>query len=93
MSVNASEDGFDYVISVRAAQGDRFGDEIGPTVFLKVPASGQSPSPKDAIDKDAWRRAVIALAGRRQDATGVARGDVLTFVHGVNNSAATVAAQ
>ena len=80
--------GFSYVITARAAVGDTFGEDVGPTLFLKVAATAAAPSPGDSIERDDWIREVSAQAGRAQDATGVERGDVLTFIHGYDTTPA-----
>ena len=77
-----AETGPDYVITARAAAGAAFGDDVGPTTFLRVPATAANTAPSDGIPRDDWVRKVVAEAGRKRDATGVVRGDVLTFIHG-----------
>ena len=72
----------DYVITARAVAGGAFGDDVGPTTFLQVPATAANTAPADGIPRNDWVRKVIAEAGRKRDATGVVRGDVLTFIHG-----------
>lgn len=78
----------EYVITARAtARGKReFSDDPGPVQFLEVPDDAPSALPAHAMKRADWVRKVSALAGRRRDATGVVRGDVLVFIHGYNNS-------
>lgn len=75
----------DYIVTVRNPQGDEFGDDPGPASFLEVPDGAPTISPQNAISRDDWVRKVIAKARRQPDATGVARGDVLVFIHGYDN--------
>ncbi|MCD4484643.1 alpha/beta hydrolase [Chromobacterium vaccinii] len=78
----------DYVMSVRAVDGDAFTASVGETRFLLVP-DGQNPAPSQAIPAAIWFDRV------RQDAMwsnndDEPRGDVLFVVHGYNMDAANV---
>jgi esterase/lipase superfamily enzyme len=76
----------DYILTARAVQGRTFGDAPAPSSFLEVPDNASDITPADVIPRQDWIRKVIALAGRRRDATGVTRGDALVFVHGYDNA-------
>lgn len=80
----------DFVICVRNTRkrnaGQEFGNEPGPTKFLKVPED-RYPEPSQAIKKRDWVEEVIddATTGKSQ-ISGKPTGDVLVFIHGYNNS-------
>lgn len=80
----------DYVICARniLAKGKKFGDEPAPSSYLLVPEDAQ-PAPSQAEDSgDKWAKRVLADATK-----GVAKGqlgNILVFVHGYNNTQATV---
>jgi pimeloyl-ACP methyl ester carboxylesterase len=76
----------DYIITARAVHGEAFGDMPGPSSFLEVPDNAAEIAPANALPRQDWVRKVVVLAGLRRDATGVARGDVLVFVHGYDNT-------
>src|SRR5262245_11869144 len=77
----------DYVICARNVKNNKFGDEPAPSTFLVVPEDSQ-PLPSQGISRDKFATKVIA-EGRKGLAKGV-MGNVLVFVHGYNNSQATV---
>ena len=80
----------DLVICVRNVKAGRFGNEPGPTRFLKVPA-GQLPEPGHAVPRTRWAEEVIGRAESGTDpATGQPTGDMLVFIHGFNNDQAIV---
>src|SRR5689334_4041042 len=75
----------DYVVTARATQNSVFTDDPGPTSFLEVPDNAPTITANNTISRDEWVRKVVAKAGRKRDATGVVRGDVLVFIHGYDN--------
>jgi hypothetical protein len=75
----------EYVITARAPDGDRFGDEPGPSLFLEVPDDAQELLPSHEIDWKDWFRKVVALCPATPDPSGAERGDLLVFVHGYDN--------
>jgi hypothetical protein len=81
-----------YVISARNIVNWRFGDEPGTSQFLEVPDFDTVLKPTQAIPRADWVRKIQALASPRQTRgpTGVARSDILLFIHGYNNSLETV---
>lgn len=81
-----------FVMCTRAVRGKVFVAEPGPTRYLLVPP-GELPSPAHEVRKPGlWikrlRRA--AVWGKDSRAPTRDRGDILVFVHGYNNGAATV---
>jgi pimeloyl-ACP methyl ester carboxylesterase len=80
-----------YIVCTRALDSaGNFRPEPGPTSFLHVPTSRRSFAAAQRIDRERWRRAVIASASGPEDPVTGATGDLLFFVHGYNNDAATV---
>lgn len=82
----------DYMIVVRNRRKGRFGNEPGPTHFLKIPA-GESPSPDHKIKKKDWIDAALDESKDHQghsDESDPREGDLLIFIHGYNNSQDTV---
>lgn len=80
-----------YIVCARVSDdAGGFLPEPGPTSWLKVPASRRSYTAAERIDRERWRRAVIAAADGVEDEITGATGDILLFVHGYNNDAATV---
>ncbi len=79
-----------FSICVRRIRNGRFDDEpvIGPTRYLDVP-DGQVPAPRHEIPRGEWVRRVIATFNRGPG--GRMAGDLTLYVHGFNNSVATVA--
>lgn len=77
----------DYVMCARAVNKNTFTAEPGPTIFLQVPEH-ELPSPKHAVTKkDAWVKRLRKESTWGKDArTSCARGDILIFIHGYNNS-------
>jgi pimeloyl-ACP methyl ester carboxylesterase len=79
-----------FVLSTRAVRAAKFVAEPGPAVYLQVPDT-ELPQPSQIVEGKLWLRALRKAATWGRDArTGAARGDVLFFVHGYNNSAAQV---
>jgi pimeloyl-ACP methyl ester carboxylesterase len=79
-----------FVVTCREVRGNKFGDEPGPTRYLRVPAGADGLEPSHETTAHRWRRGVIAVAdGVEDDLTG-ATGDVLVFVHGYNNTTRSV---
>lgn len=74
----------DYVLSVRAINGDAFVADVGATRFLKVPSMAAA-SPKQSVAASTWYKDVQTAASWTND-QGQARGDILFVVHGYNNS-------
>ncbi|WP_319574289.1 alpha/beta hydrolase [uncultured Desulfobacter sp.] len=80
----------EYVVCVRNKKTKNrekvFGNEPGPTLFLKVPGD-QYPKPSQAISRRDWVSEVIAEAKTGiNEITGQPTGDILVFIHGYNNS-------
>lgn len=80
----------DYVICARNVKDDKsFGSEPDRSTYLFVPEDAAPKATPNQVRKaDAWAKKVIAEARK-----GVAAGDfgnILVFVHGYNNSQATV---
>jgi pimeloyl-ACP methyl ester carboxylesterase len=80
----------DYMFSARNLQAGDFGTNPGPTKFLEIPATATSPHPTHAIPRRDWFARVMAEAQTATTPTGQPVGDVLIYVHGFNNSPATV---
>lgn len=80
----------DYVFSARNLLAGHFGSDAGPTRFLAVPAGAAAPLPGHAVPRRAWFDSVMQDARHDPQATGRAVGDVLVYIHGFNNSPATV---
>lgn len=78
----------DYLMCVRAVNGDTFEAEVGDCRFLVIPP-GQLPSPRHAIQADTWYKAVLREAVWKNE-EGEPRGDILFVVHGYNNSTGEV---
>lgn len=81
----------DFVICARQVRNGRFTSEPGSSLFLEVPP-GALPSPAQASPRvSRWQQRLRRRAVWGRDArTGVARGDILIFIHGYNNSQAMV---
>lgn len=80
----------DYVVCVRNKKTKNgvkvFGNEPGPTLFLKVPGN-RYPKPSQAISRRDWVSEVLAQAETGiNEISGKPAGDILVFVHGYNNS-------
>ncbi|GLR89259.1 alpha/beta hydrolase [Bradyrhizobium iriomotense] len=81
-----------YWISLRKVSGGVFTDEIelGPARYLAVP-DNETPGPQHQITQTQWIRQIMALfppdPNYPDDGPS---GDVLFFVHGYNNTVATV---
>ena len=78
----------DYVMSVRSVSKGAFGDDVGPTKFLRVPANA-APAPDQAGPAVPWY-AEVQTAGSWKNDQGESRGDILIVVHGYNMSATDV---
>jgi esterase/lipase superfamily enzyme len=77
----------EYVITARRKDANgQYTDDPGPTLFLRLPDNPQDYSQAVSLPADTWANEVQAIAGRVTDATGIARGDVLVFIHGFNNT-------
>lgn len=74
----------DFVMSVRAVRANAFVAGVGTTKYLAIPDE-QLPNPGQAIDGDAWFKAVRKAAVWTND-DNQARGDILFIVHGYNMS-------
>ena len=80
-----------FSICVRGIRNGRFDDEpvIGPTRYLDVP-DGATPVPSHQISRTEWTRRLLATFTAGAGGRGLV-GDLTVFVHGFNNSIATVA--
>ena len=84
----------DYVVCVRnkkTVAGEKvFGNEPGPTLFLRVPGDAY-PRPSQAIARSAWVAEVLSQAATGVNGmTAKPTGDILVFIHGYNSSQETV---
>lgn len=82
--------GSTFVITCREIKGKKFGDEPGPTRYLRVPAGAEELEPGHETTSARWRKSVIAAADGVEDDLSGATGDVLAFVHGYNNTTKSV---
>lgn len=80
----------DFVFSVRGVRNGKFGDEPSASSFLEVPGNRADFDPSHKITKSAWVRKVIDEAKHAPEGGDVGRGDIVFYVHGFNNSTATV---
>ncbi len=79
-----------FLLSTRAVRAAKFVAEPGPAIYLQVP-DADMPQPSHSLDSKLWLRSLRKAATWGRDArTGAARGDVVFFVHGYNNSAVQV---
>lgn len=81
-----------FVICTRAIKGKKFIAEPGSTTYLIVPNSEQ-PAPEHEVKKrEDWLKQLrkASVWGRDSRVPKRARGDILVFVHGYNNSQKTV---
>ncbi|WP_345973390.1 alpha/beta fold hydrolase [Sulfurimonas diazotrophicus] len=81
---------YDFIVCVRNKKtlngAQIFGNEPGPTMFLKVP-SNEYPIPSHAIARREWVSTVLAQAETgKNEFSGNPTGDILVFIHGYNNS-------
>ena len=82
----------DYVFVARGKQGDGFGNEPSASHFLAVPDGATDMAYAHKISKTDWRKAVVFEASGGTPNPNTA-GDIVFFVHGFNNSQATVLAR
>lgn len=76
----------DFVVCVRNTEKGEFGNEPGPTHFLKVPGDDY-PKPNQSIPSNQWVESVLKEAKTGvNDRTKKTTGDILVFIHGYNNS-------
>lgn len=75
----------DFVMCARNVRNGKFGNEPDATRFLFVPPD-QQPHPSQNQDRKIWAKEVMKDAGRSRTRFG----HILVFVHGYNNSQATV---
>ncbi|MGB8812260.1 MAG: alpha/beta hydrolase [Paracoccaceae bacterium] len=81
----------DYIFCARNIRNAVFGTDPGPTRFLEVPNAAATLHPSHAIPRRAWFDKVVAEAEvTKNPHTGRAIGDILIYVHGFNNSQATM---
>ncbi|SFI26183.1 alpha/beta hydrolase [Jannaschia pohangensis] len=78
----------DYVFSVRGLRNGRFTNEPAASRFLAVPEAANDLDPDQKITKAKWVGQVIEAG--KHDSDDVGRGDIVFYVHGFNNSTATV---
>ncbi len=84
----------DFLFAARNVRAKQFGNEPGATSYLRVPDDAHQSRPQHAIEVKPWLSALTRAAVWGRDArTGRARGDILIFVHGYNNSPETVLAR
>lgn len=83
-----------FLICTRKVQGGRFIPEPGPAKYLLVPEN-ERPKPEHEMEEKAWLRRLRKAATWGKDSRDPrrARGDVLVFVHGYNNSQEVVMAR
>src|SRR6478735_613032 len=84
-----------YYITLRKVSGGQFTNEVdlGAVRYLRVP-DGRLPNPSDAIARTQWVREVIAsFPLRDHDGKQIPTGDLAFFVHGFNNTVASVSAR
>lgn len=82
-----------FVLTARKAKKGAYGDDPGDTSFLEVPDTATGLAPNQSESPEEWVRNLIAATNIVNDATGVARGDVLVFIHGYNNDPKAVLAR
>jgi esterase/lipase superfamily enzyme len=88
---NSAEIIMDFLFAARNIKGKQFGNEPGATSYLQLPENVSAAKPLHGVEMKAWLSAVMRAATWGRDArTGRARGDILIFVHGYNNSPETV---
>jgi len=80
----------DWILCARNVKRGRFGDEPGPTRFLKVPVRARGIRVEHGIARREWFDSVLAEAKACGEGAG---GDVLVFVHGYNNDQKIVLAR
>lgn len=85
----------DYVVSCRRIVGDAFDASPGPVRFLRVPAQAKAALPEHAVSGASglkqWVDEVVALADGDENPNSISpRGDILSFIHGYNNSPETI---
>lgn len=85
----------DFVFAARNEldrRGNRqFGNEPAKTTFLRVPDEAKAALPAHGVERSVWAKALRRAGRWGVDArTGKARGDILIYVHGYNNSPETV---
>jgi len=76
---------YNYILSVRNAQGKVFGNDIGEPAFLKVPRDTRPALEHKIKNPAVWLRQVRDIADGLADDILSPEGDVLMFVHGYNN--------
>jgi esterase/lipase superfamily enzyme len=79
----------DFVLCARNVSGGAFGNENGASKFLLVP-DGQQPNPTQNVKRTVWAKEVIKEAQSIKPDESGAVGHILIFIHGYNNSQATV---
>lgn len=79
----------DFVLCARNVSGGAFGNEPGASKFLFVP-DGQTPNPSHGVKRTAWANEILKEAQSVKPDESGALGHVLIFIHGYNNSQATV---
>lgn len=72
-----------FFITVRSISGDDFGNNLGAIRYLSVP-DGQAPKPSHQVGLRAWIGQIMATFPADKD--GVAKGNLLFFVHGFNTT-------
>ncbi|MDG1077733.1 MAG: alpha/beta hydrolase [Planktotalea sp.] len=79
----------DYVFVSRGKSGDGFSNEPAASHFLGVPSSANDMKYAHRISKSKWTKAILkeAMGGTSNPLT---EGDIVFYVHGFNNSQATV---
>jgi esterase/lipase superfamily enzyme len=83
----------DFILSARNIERGKFAAEPAKSTFLALP-TGAKLSPEFAIDRKKWGQDLRRAGRWGKDArTGHARGDILIYVHGYNNSPDTVLAR
>ncbi len=77
-----------FILCVRDVRKGSFILEPGPARYLQVP-KGEIPLPKHTVPRGRWigELSEAATWGTDDRRGGGARGDLLVFVHGYNNTA------
>lgn len=81
----------DYIITIRNKKGTEFGNDIGPTSFLKVPPEVTIPTPDHIVKRTDWFDGL--LAGFPKETNDVRCGNILAFIHGYDNTPENVLAR
>jgi esterase/lipase superfamily enzyme len=86
---------YDYVISTRKIVNAAFTESPGPVRYLRVPTTADAALPAHATSSEGdiarWIDEVIGLADGDMNPNSISeRGDILIFLHGYNNTPASI---